>query len=39
MYKKHACSGIDWRTKTIKAGVHGVSGGEALIYFSDSLRS
>ncbi len=30
---------IDWPSKTIKAGVHGVSGGEAMIRFADgSLR-
>jgi site-specific DNA-cytosine methylase len=34
-----ARSPFDWPAKTIKAGVHGVSGGEAMIRFDDrSLR-
>lgn len=38
-YPKHSGSPIDWPAKTIKAGVHGVSGGEAMIRFDDgSLR-
>jgi DNA (cytosine-5)-methyltransferase 1 len=39
VYAKHTGSPIDWPAKTIKAGVHGVSGGEAMIRFPDaSLR-
>lgn len=39
MYAKHTGSPIDWPAKAIKAGVHGVSGGEAMIRFPDaSLR-
>lgn len=38
-YAKHSGSPFDWPAKTIKAGVHGVSGGEAMIRFDDgSLR-
>jgi DNA (cytosine-5)-methyltransferase 1 len=38
-YPKHSGSPFDWPAKTIKAGVHGVSGGEAMIRFDDgSLR-
>ena len=38
-YPKHSGSPFDWPAKTIKAGVHGVSGGEAMIRFEDgSLR-
>jgi DNA (cytosine-5)-methyltransferase 1 len=38
-YPKHNGSPFDWPAKTIKAGVHGVSGGEAMIRFDDgSLR-
>jgi DNA (cytosine-5)-methyltransferase 1 len=38
-YPKHSGSPFDWPAKTIKAGVHGVSGGEAMIRFADgSLR-
>ena len=38
-YPKHSGSLFDWPAKTIKAGVHGVSGGEAMIRFHDnSLR-
>jgi DNA (cytosine-5)-methyltransferase 1 len=39
VYAKHTGSPIDWPAKAIKAGVHGVSGGEAMIRFPDaSLR-
>jgi DNA (cytosine-5)-methyltransferase 1 len=34
-YRKHTGSPIDWPSKTIKAGVHGVCGGEAMIRFPD----
>ncbi len=34
-YPKHSGSPFDWPAKTIKAGVHGVSGGEAMIRFDD----
>ncbi|WAX58536.1 DNA cytosine methyltransferase [Jatrophihabitans cynanchi] len=34
-YPKHSGSPLDWPAKTIKAGVHGVSGGEAMIRFDD----
>lgn len=38
-YPKHSGSPFDWPAKTIKAGVHGVSGGEAMIRYDDgSLR-
>lgn len=38
-YRKHNGSPIDWPSKAIKAGVHGVSGGEAMIRYPDgSLR-
>lgn len=38
-YPGHTGSHIDWPSKTIKAGVHGVCGGEAMIRFrDDSLR-
>jgi DNA (cytosine-5)-methyltransferase 1 len=35
VYRKHTGSPIDWPAKAIKAGVHGVSGGEAMIRFHD----
>lgn len=39
IYKGHTGSSVDWPSKTIKAGVHGVCGGEAMIRFEDgSLR-
>jgi DNA (cytosine-5)-methyltransferase 1 len=34
-YPGHTGSAIDWPSKTIKAGVHGVCGGEAMIRFGD----
>ncbi len=34
-YPGHTGSAIDWPSKTIKAGVHGVCGGEAMIRLSD----
>lgn len=34
-YPGHTGSEIDWPSKTIKAGVHGVCGGEAMIRFAD----
>jgi DNA (cytosine-5)-methyltransferase 1 len=34
-YPGHTGSDIDWPSKTIKAGVHGVCGGEAMIRFHD----
>jgi DNA (cytosine-5)-methyltransferase 1 len=38
-YPKHSGSPFDWPAKTLKAGVHGVCGGEAMIRFEDgSLR-
>jgi DNA (cytosine-5)-methyltransferase 1 len=38
-YRKHSGSPFDWPSKTIKAGVHGISGGEGMIRFEDgSLR-
>lgn len=38
-YRKHSGSPFDWPSKAIKAGVHGVSGGEGMIRFDDgSLR-
>lgn len=38
-YAGHTGSPLDWPSKTIKAGVHGVCGGEAMIrYPDDSLR-
>lgn len=39
VYAKHTGSPIDLPSKTIKAGVHGVSGGEAMIrYLNGSIR-
>lgn len=39
VYRKHTGSPVDWPSKAIKAGVHGVSGGEAMIRFpDDTLR-
>jgi DNA (cytosine-5)-methyltransferase 1 len=35
VYRKHTGSPIDWPSKAIKAGVHGVAGGEAMIRFLD----
>lgn len=38
-YRGHNGGWIDWPAKTLKAGVHGVCGGEAMIRFNDgSLR-
>ncbi|MBV1849356.1 DNA cytosine methyltransferase [Catellatospora tritici] len=38
-YRGHTGGWIEWPAKTLKAGVHGVCGGEAMIRFSDdSLR-
>lgn len=34
-YPGHTGSAIDWPSKTIKAGVHGVCGGEAMIRYDD----
>ncbi|ETA01212.1 site-specific DNA methylase [Frankia sp. CcI6] len=34
-YKRHTGGLIDWPAKTLKAGVHGVCGGEAMIRFHD----
>jgi len=34
-YKKHTGSPIDWPSKAIKSGIHGVAGGEAMIRFPD----
>jgi DNA (cytosine-5)-methyltransferase 1 len=34
-YKKHTGSPYDWPSKTIKAGVHGVCGGEGMIRYPD----
>jgi DNA (cytosine-5)-methyltransferase 1 len=34
-YPGHTGSAIDWPSKTIKAGVHGVCGGEAMIRYGD----
>ncbi|MEV4488656.1 DNA cytosine methyltransferase [Micromonospora coxensis] len=39
IYKGHTGGWIDWPAKTLKAGVHGVCGGEAMIRFSgDEVR-
>jgi DNA (cytosine-5)-methyltransferase 1 len=35
-YRGHTGGWIDWPAKTLKAGVHGVCGGEAMIRFSDA---
>lgn len=35
IYKGHTGSWIDWPSKTVKAGVHGVCGGEAMIRFNE----
>jgi DNA (cytosine-5)-methyltransferase 1 len=34
-YRKHTGSPYDWPSKTIKAGVHGVCGGESMIRYPD----
>lgn len=34
-YPGHTCSDIDWPAKTIKAGGHGVPGGENMIHYPD----
>ncbi len=36
-YSGHTGSHVDWPSKTIKAGVHGVCGGEAIIRFPDGM--
>jgi DNA (cytosine-5)-methyltransferase 1 len=36
-YRGHTGGWIDWPAKTLKAGVHGVCGGEGMIRFSDGL--
>ena len=36
-YPGHTGSNIDWPSKTIKAGVHGVCGGEAMIRYHDGI--
>jgi len=39
VYARHRGGWIDWPAKTLKAGVHGVAGGEAMIRFhDDSVR-
>jgi DNA (cytosine-5)-methyltransferase 1 len=35
VYARHRGGWIDWPAKTLKAGVHGVAGGEAMIRFDD----
>jgi DNA (cytosine-5)-methyltransferase 1 len=35
LYKGHSGNGLDWPAKTIKAGVHGVPGGEHVICLDD----
>ena len=35
LYKGHKGSSLDWPSKTIKAGVHGVAGGENIIHLDD----
>ncbi|MFI8927680.1 DNA cytosine methyltransferase [Streptomyces sp. NPDC053474] len=35
VYARHSGGWIDWPAKTLKAGVHGVAGGEAMIRFQD----
>ncbi|MGV9893672.1 DNA cytosine methyltransferase [Streptomyces tendae] len=35
VYARHRGGWIDWPAKTLKAGVHGVAGGEAMIRFQD----
>jgi len=34
-YAKHTGSEYDWPSKTIKAGVHGIAGGEGMIRYAD----
>lgn len=36
-YRGHTGGWIDWPAKTLKAGVHGVCGGEGMIRFSDGF--
>lgn len=35
VYRGHRGSSLDWPSKTIKAGVHGVAGGENIIHLDD----
>lgn len=35
IYRGHSGSGLDWPSKTIKAGVHGVPGGENIVLMDD----
>jgi DNA (cytosine-5)-methyltransferase 1 len=35
LYRGHRGSAMDWPSKTIKAGVHGVAGGENIIHLDD----
>jgi DNA (cytosine-5)-methyltransferase 1 len=35
LYRGHGGSDLDWPSKTIKAGVHGVGGGENIIHLDD----
>lgn len=35
LYKRHSGSELDWPAKTIKAGVHGVAGGENVVLLDD----
>lgn len=35
IYDRHSGSELDWPAKTIKAGVHGVGGGENILVFAD----
>lgn len=35
IYKRHTGTELDWPAKTIKAGVHGVAGGENVVHLDD----
>lgn len=35
VYKRHTGTELDWPAKTIKAGVHGVAGGENVVHLDD----
>lgn len=38
LYRGHSGSGLDWPSKTIKAGVHGVPGGENIVLMDDGCH-
>jgi len=38
LYKGHSGNPLDWQAKTIKAGVHGVPGGEHVVLLDDGTH-